>query len=432
MVIIGLLLIIALIVLIKFSVEIFVRKLGDIGKFFVRIAENTALSIMFDRRLDIMLIAVPGEEMERWKEFCAKKNKAAGYEKFILLKKSGGLYYIGVPWKHKVYEWWETEKDKEQGIKVLHSVDLAETIISYPSADPGVKINDPDGVPNYESADPVEVTSSLVVYFVIRDPEKALFSVRYRKEAMKKQIFPVWRATLSMMSFYEYTSSNSKETTGEKEVARAKGEILQLANQKLRASLGLLVEKEGVLVKPEKYDSSIVAMFENDWGMWIRDVVVTDLEEKGTTIRDALAKRLEAKATALALVEKTAGEVKKTIMDAEANKQANILLGEGEKALSELRGKGEASYIASVIDSFTVGSTTNEAKAKAAEHALAARYYDTMKNLPADGRQLIYQWPNLPSEKKNSIIQVMESVSKNPELIQKLPEILAKIIEKGG
>lgn len=317
-------------VVIPIGVEILIRWMADRGIFWVRTPENTALAIMRDRRLDTMLIAVLGEKRAVWQTFCDIKNAAAGRDKFVLMEKRGGLHYIGRPWVQKVYEWYETTSDEDVHINALHSIDLSETIISYPSAD-----KDPEGVPNYESGDPVEVRSSLTFYLLVKDPEKALFAVPYRKEAIKKQVFPIWKTVLSALSFYEYATKEEG-----KEDVKIRGEILQLSSQKLKVALGLLVKEGDGFKQPDKYEKgSVVGMIEEEWGMWVRDVVVNDLEETGTKIRDALARQLEAKATALALVEEKEGQKKATILTAEGQKQKDILEGEGKSKNIELIGK---------------------------------------------------------------------------------------------
>ncbi|TSC95726.1 MAG: hypothetical protein Athens101410_375 [Parcubacteria group bacterium Athens1014_10] len=420
MLIFELFLIIGSVVLIWVDCEILIRKWADKGIFSVRIPQNTVLAIMRDKKLLLMLFAPTGK-LDYWRDFCLKKNKEAGREKFVIVDKPGGLVAIGWPWKNSVYEWYKTKTDKDRIVNALHSVDLAEFILIWPSADPAAKVNDPNGIPNYESGDRIEIRSSLIYTGAVRDPEKFLFNIgNPPHDALKDTIRPIWLETIGGMTFYKY----AQQVESEKKIAEElKPEIIQLCNRNLRIALGILTKKGEEWADPaaEEYKKTIIAKIEESWGIWSKDIRVGDIEEVNKAIRDAMAGQVVERAGAIATVERAQGQARSREI------LADVGLYERKK-----EGEGIAAIISSRIEAYAGGDKSVLAKERASERVLTDRYYELLKGMSAEGRQLFYQIPNLPQRDQNIMYDFLEKAKKNPALAEIIPEFITKFFEKGG
>lgn len=319
--------------------------LGNIGDCWVRIPQNTDLAILKHKTLINILHA---------------RNSNSGL-KWI------GPSFLG----YEVYEWFETEEDEKDGVNALHSIDLAEQVIKYLPAEPqkikegdkiiaitDSKIDSTYGVPSFKSADNIEIRTSLSIFFIVRDSEKALFNLRYRKKAIREQIFPLWRDVIGEFSFFDYGDESLQTNPN----------IRTESNDALRKKIGIDTEERDPKCLAQK-------LFLNEWGMWIRDVTVGELEASDPAIEQALGAQMIARTKALAEIESA----------------------KGRKTAFELDGAGKEFYISSIVKAFSVdGKKTSEA----IQATNKWRQLEAMENMPGEGKYVI-QWPEATSGLEN-------------------------------
>ncbi|MBU4601044.1 hypothetical protein KKE88_03295 [Patescibacteria group bacterium] len=368
--------------------------LGDLGDFWVRVPQNTALAILKHKKLDKMIFAISENNLKKFpKEFRDKFNDPKEKRKYVLIPdvKKGGLYWIGPSFLgYEVYEWYETEEDEKDGINALHSIDLAEQVIKYLPQEPKkqkegektipIEKSEFDaryGVPSFKSKDNIEIRTSLAIFFVVKDPEKALFSVRYRKRAIQEQTFPLWRDVLGKFSFFSYKVEPGE---GESETSTQKNpDIKTEASNALKVSFGLN-EKE--INGEAGWDPEGIAakLFEKAWGMWVRDITVGELEAADPEIEDSLAAQMKAHTKALATIEEA----------------------KGKKMAFELEGAGKEEYIKRIIKGFSGGD--KEKISEAIRATVEWRQFEALENMSGEGKYL-YQWPQ--TQTPNSTNQLM-------------------------
>lgn len=357
--------------------------LGNLGDFWIRAPQNTALAILKHKKLDKMIFAISENKLSNFAdEFKKKFDNPEEKKKYILISdiKKGGLYYIGPSFLgYEVYEWYETEEDEKNGINALHSIDLAEQVIKYLPQEPkkqkdgekiipveGSEFDATYGVPSFKSADNIEIRTSLAIFFVVRDPEKALFSVRYRKRAIQEQVFPLWRDEIGKSAFFAYEEIKSEK--GESESPPQKNpDIKTKASNTLKETFGLSKKK---INGEKKRDPEGIAtkLFKEEWGMWVRDITIGELEAADPEIEDALAAQMKARTKALAEIE----------------------TAKGDEIAFERRGIGKEKYIKNIIKGFA--GDNKELISEAIRAAVEWRQFEALETMPKEGKY-IYQWP---------------------------------------
>lgn len=301
-----------IIVAIAIALEIAIRKLANIGMFWVRIPEMTGLAITRDRVYDKVYVAC---STEVWDEIVMCCNPDDVGKNIIRVKK--GLKYIGRPWVYGVYEWHMTKTDQENArVKPLHSLPLSILTIEY---DPE-NIDSLNGTPNLKTADGVDVRAKLIAYVVIRNPWKALFNVEHIKTFLRGQIMAQWRETLSGFQFFQYIT---KETAKEEIYLRAQ---MKKLNDDLRKKIGVIREEEKrcFFQNPKKLEGIQKFIFD-EGGMIITDITLDEFEAADPAVETALEQLLIGKA-----------EAQKVIQNATGTREALKLEGEGKKAYIEL------------------------------------------------------------------------------------------------
>lgn len=388
--------------------------LGNLGDLWVRVPENTVIAVIKNRKLVRLIFAVSETkgEIVKFKNTYKKKGVICDVTK----SESGGLYYIGPSFLgYDVYEWFETPEDEKDGIHVLHSIDLAEQVIEYLPAEPKMILSGEDiipveksehdqlyGVPSFKSADNIEIRTKLTIYFKVEDPKKALFDVRYRKKAIKDQIFPLWRDVLGEFSFFVYQASQISIDPEKLEEQIEKGEAPQVvpdirseSNNALRKRIGMKFakpeketgEKGEEAEEAEEKESHITSeltknglaqkLFLDKWGIRVTDVTVGDLDASDPRIEEALGAQMIARTKALADIEKAIGE----------------------KLAFQQRGTGEKDYLSYLLQGL---AGENKALSVEALHALVQlKNFEALKAIPPEGR-VFYQWPSSAKQGSSS------------------------------
>lgn len=322
--------------------QILVRQLANLGIFWVRGVEMTALAIMKDRSLSEILVICSEKVWEEIKICCnittelnqqSTLAKIFGFRqadfkgaRIIRLKKS--LYYIGRPWVYKVFEWYFTQKE-EQDVRVrpLHSLTLAILNLIYEPEE----IDPETGVRNLMTADGIEVKGKLTFYGAIRNPEKALFNVDYIKTFIRDLIIPSWLAVLSEFQFFHYEKMDGAESADEYLIAAMKD-----LNEKLREKLGIpkdIEHKEFQNITNEL--EGVARVLYGDAGIVMKDITLGEFEPVNVEVRNALEQILIARTTA-----------KKRIQEAEGEMRARILKGEGERGYLDKLGPDKGLLLA--------------------------------------------------------------------------------------
>jgi hypothetical protein len=313
-----------------------VRNFADRGWFWVRVPEMTYLAITKDRVVHRILVACPEDV---WNLIKNCEGDTCGPDDPRIERVYKGLIWIGPPWIYKVYEWYETREDEiNPAVPALHSVDLAEQVLSYKSI---TEIPDPENpecqnsVPNYKTADGIEAKSKLTFFTVVHDPVKALFAIRYRKSANLNKILPVWREVVSAFEFFEYDKVLSGEEDVQKMMARKLAEI----NKNLRLALGTSIIVSNLEVRisdPKNLPlGSIAAMIYKDWGTWVKDVAVEDFDAAEEKVETALQQILISATEAIQKKQQALGDkaAKITVSEGEAQSLKNLMaaIGSGDE-----------------------------------------------------------------------------------------------------
>lgn len=377
--------------------------LGNLGDPYVRVPQNTALAILKHKKLIKIIFAVPQEKLKEYKKRFPN-NKEEDVEYVFISGAGGGLYWTGPSFLgYEVYEWYETPEDERDGINALHSIDLAEQVIKYLPADTkkkkegekivpveGSEFDITYGVPAFKSADNVEIRTSLAIFFVVKDPEKALFNIRYRKKAIREQIFPLWRDVIGRFSFFLY---------GETEFKKEGKETLPQINTNIRTeSSGALRDAFGLFEQEKERNSEDIAtkLFEKEWGMWVRDITVGELEAADPEIEQALTEQMKA----------------------HTNKLAAIETASGQKRVFELEGAGKEELIRCIVKGFS--NSGDKITSEGIQAAIKWREFEALEKMPKEGKY-IYQWPQTSTQTSTPI----------EELLKKLDmQTLQKIIQK--
>lgn len=317
--------------------EIFKRKiLADKGRFWVRVPFMKYLAIEVDRVLKRVLVACTDEVWRRIHPECTdNKGKVCSdvvYDGRVKLERvHKGLVWIGVPWKYRVKEWYETESDElDPTIQPLHSVGLEEQVLRYSRQSEPEKKEDEESqkkyerseisVPSLQTADLIELFADLMINTVVYNPIKALYYIRHRKTAIFNMILPVWREVVGSFFFFEYGDAL------EKDFKAVVGKKIVKLSQKFRVVLGISTEdadeKESFITDPAQLVAGTVAhMIFNEWGTLIRYAAVEDADPADPEIKKTFEKMITAVTGALALKQSAEGE-----------RDAAIIKGEGYKS----------------------------------------------------------------------------------------------------
>lgn len=412
--------------------------LGNIGDVWGRIPQNTCLVITKHKTAVKVYYSVTDE---KWKNIqkmikrsTGKKGMPAIEHVRVGLAKEGFLGWVGFSFSGKdVYEWFETEYDERNRIKALHSIDFSENVIEYPPQDKKKELddkkiveiqeskNDPNyGVPSYKSADNIEIRTSLTIFFIVVDPIKALFSIRYRKQAIKEQVFPKWRDVLGGHSFFVYEKikpEGKKRKSGKKVPVQISSNIRIESNNALRKALGLVSltgqdksEIERIIDKYPNWEKERIGnenmaldpdgmakkLFYDEWGILLTDVTVGELEAADPGIEQALGEQMKARTVALAKIEK----------------------GKGEKEFLKLLGEGKNAEISLELQAMMGEDEKN--RPQALQILDDMRNYEAFIKLPSEGRQTFFQWPR--SERGSSPAEALASLGISVEEIKKFLE----------
>lgn len=364
-----------------------VRKLAEKGQFFAICPTNKMLAIEKYGNLHKLIFAPTDARRNEISRWAKKIEKLEGKHKPLVLEKgSSGLVWVGYPQIYRVRSYYLTklderaDKEGNKKDKEHHSLYLGEIVLHWDSAHKGDDGKqgissgyEEDGIPDFESGDPVQVASAATLYLRAADFTKPLYAVNHLKDAIRDAFLDVYRRTLSELRFFLVTkeagksddeasgSTTQAEKKAEEMLENYKPEILQRANRLLEVNLGIArwktkeeiknelsglfnkgkeEERENIdpielLPRPRK--GSVAARILKDWGMRITDVAITDLEELGK-IREKLAGLIEV-------------QIKRTEIRTEA-------LGNKEK--DELEGTGTMRKLLQTIRSFE----TDEEKMK--------------------------------------------------------------------
>lgn len=341
-------------VIIIFGWQNVVRELAKRGRIWVLVPEMTALAIMRDRAVDFILVICSDKVWEELKICCGivdseeerkikdPENKLnlqlsrqpqsalarlfgfrpsqIGGNKIIRLRK--GLYFIGMPWIYRVYEWFLTETDKLSAKKALHSLTLAILNIVYEPEE----IDPKNGVINLLTADGVEVKARLTFYGTVRNPEKALFNIEHIKTFIRDLIIPAWRNVLSEFQFFQYME---KADSAEKYLIAA----MEILNNKLRKDLGIHETKKAREDKEKFRDligsfTGVAKRLYDEGGIIAEDLTLSEFQPATGEVAKALENILIAKTEAEAAVQRADGQKQVDKLDGEGKHEKLVALGD--------------------------------------------------------------------------------------------------------
>lgn len=266
------------------------RFLADLGWFWVRIPAMHAVFVEKDRVLYKVLINVSGEFLNEWFDFVERKNREAGYERFVLVTAGNEIVWIGLPWIYRLKTpWYEHSADvTNPSIEPTRFLDLRERTIDLPGGPDGV-------VPDVDSADPVQIRVRMIVSLKVSDPERALYNVQFFLEAIQNEIAARWREVISQLSYFHRVGKE-----GDLEVNPV---IQQEASEKLSERLGLPYFPS---TKEKKKTSAQI--ISEDWGVELLRVEIRDLDPADEKVREAIQEKSRERARAAARLQEARGE----------------------------------------------------------------------------------------------------------------------------
>lgn len=155
---------------------------------------------------------------------------------------------------------------------------------------------------------------------------------------------------------------------------------------------------------PERYpeEGKPVDIMYHSWGAWLRNVEVIDLEATEEA-KKMLIKQLEAL----------------------FNKRATIVGAQATEAQLALTGSGLAKQLKAQLEALT-GDGSEVSLAQAEENLIQLTFYQTLKELPKEGRTFFLQLPNFASMFKKSdgefgiLKEAADILKKNPKLLESL------------
>lgn len=262
------------------------RECADIGWFWVRVPEMSALVIFKDRSLHKILIAATGSRREEFVKLTSKRNSEMGREVFEVVLHGRELFWVGCPWLgYQVYSWYEKSGDEDrEEVDPHHSLNLTRRTIDL-------------DMPKVDSGDPISITAKVVVILEIADPEKFLFNVKYAMEEMEKSIFEAWRNTITTLLYF-FKREDAMEVNPE---------LSLQASAKLNSRLGL--------ADGESPEPTFANMMADDLGIRIiNGVKVIDIDPTDPGLRAAIDKITKAEAAALAEIKQAEGDKKATFL----------------------------------------------------------------------------------------------------------------------
>lgn len=353
--IIGLLIAIVALVI---SWQVAVRKLSDRGWFWVRVPYMKYLAIETDRVLTRLLVACSGE---RWDEIEGEYNKTKTPTDPPLERVTEGLVWIGVPWKKRVKDWYETYADElDPNMPPLHSVGLEEKVYEYlplTNASPDISEEERERisllnatqVPTHQTADAIEARATLIVSEIVYNPMKALYNIVHRKTSILNKVLPVWREVVGGFNYFTY--GQHLETNVQKVISR---QIIELSRE-FRVAIGISIMepikgapdkseeerfKEVRITDPKNLPEGKIAKDIYDrWGTFLTSGEVKDFDAADPVMRTKLEEMLSAVIDAQAALQEALGIKGAEITKSEAlknNPEAQMRL-----VLETLKGMGE-------------------------------------------------------------------------------------------
>lgn len=344
----------------------------------------------------------------------------------VVIVKGSGLFWLGPPWIYKIraFPWSVHDKKRylEEGEtddpekKIPHSLFMGDYTLRLKSRWQGPDKKalssgyDEHGVPNYETADPVQVASALTLIFRIKDYEKAGYRLQYPKDTMQDMILGEWREVLGSHKFFSEILSDldqeGKEEGGEKTAGKRKSmsnlddmdiekllgkykpEIIQVAAKYLAVQLGIAKwndDKERgqiTYIEPENYTEGTVAYKLWDvYGIQLIRVVVTDLEEISGSGKDG-----------------TVREKLESLLRELTDRRTTLIKADAEARASAIEALGEERKIKAKIRAFEVDPEKKRVKLdeydpspEAVRAYLQERGLAVLEKLPKEGRSLFFQ-----------------------------------------
>ncbi len=302
-------------------------------------------------------------------------------------------------------------------------------------------------IPNVRSQDQIEMKIWAKVYVMILDPyittqvaanfENDLHGVivpRIRSIAASNE-FMVINATeqngngQSNSNKDESAGTNKDESAGvaesiKKEIVRfSRDAMIQTIARQVREDVGVM-EKQPLITTYKQYKaeckkadtkgSNVLRRALRDWGIYIIDIVIEDVEEASGELSQAAEK-----------FAKTKLEQAGRLVTAETTRREKILLAQGDQAATEHRIRG-----------FVLGKDPNRELTPDGRAAFLDWFYkDALREgISKDGRTILYQWPNMPGNMQSMApvyndlkTMIQAAIAADPSLAD--PEKLIKHIE---
>ena len=317
-----------LILALSIFLPIIARQLADNGWFWVRVPERFGVFIMKDKNLQRILMAVTDKVKLGELQKVAQDTGNGQLFEFV---PDGQLIWVGLPWLgYELHSWYENSKDEiDPEMDPHYILDLMERTWDYSAEE--MNEEEKESFVNewgVDTADPIQVIPKMSAVVEVVNPQKAVFSVTYFHEAVRREILKAWKDAAQEFHYFIYKTEENKN--GNDKFAIGKERLHLQVQDKFNELFGFSKEESKIPDEPTEYPEEKPArMIYDIYGIWVKHVLIRDVDPVEEEMRKNLQKKFTAQTEAAANIEKAKGD-----------KVAKIQRADGE--VYEIRETGKA------------------------------------------------------------------------------------------
>jgi len=307
--------------------------------FWVRIPEMHAVFILRDKRLHRVLVSSSGPRSKYFKDWIRSHQKDYTKVVYEIVEPGKELVWIGVPWRHSIKTWYEDSQDAENAQTDPRGVlTLSERTMDWT----------PDE--STSTADPIEVIAKLVISLLVVDPTKAVYSIQFYLEIIRKEIWAELRQVMIALKYFsiseevESSMSEAGASASREEVEATFKRIELTVNPDLQQKLyRLLNDRLGFIgfqdeendnppliyddeskrlgeLWPQFRPGSIVARIRDTYGVIIsQPILIKDVDLADPALKAAVD-----------MITKNRTEMINAVLKAESDRQSTARVADGE------------------------------------------------------------------------------------------------------
>lgn len=312
--------------------------LADRAIFWYRGLENHC-AIILKNGVRIRLIFFSSD-----KEKIDEMNNFIGEEEGVEVAPAGSILWIGPPWSGiKLKSWYMNPRDDDDpNVYPQYSLYMGERTWDYLPSEENTQKKSFIHEWGVDTADPVQVVPKLSLLVQATNPIKAVFDVEHHEEAIKKIILKVWKNAVQDLKYFTSYEKDGKEVF-------ETGDLQKYA----QTSMNILFyrESEPCFSTPLAFHKNSLACYiYANYGFWIKQILVRDIDPVDDKIRTALQSQIIAKTEAAAKIEAATGNAEAMKIDAEAKSNFTRQTGEAEADVIKIKAEAEAKAITAKLE----------------------------------------------------------------------------------